>query len=115
MPLEAMPTPVRTDGGAEKVLDVYEEFPANGTYVDVAVYVVEPSNRYPEGVKYSMQYGTTAGETILRYDNFPDHPEASIHHRHTRNSAVQPLEFDGIRKLYERFKSEVRAHGEHWP
>lgn len=110
-----MPTIVRRDGGALKVLDVFEEFPANGTYVDVDVYVVEPSDRYPEGVKYSMQYGTTAGETIIRYDNFPDHPAAPVHHRHRRDSGVSPLEFDGVRELYERFKSEVRAHGEHWP
>ena len=110
-----MPTLVRTDGGAEKILDVFEEFPANDTYVDVDVYVVEPSDRYPEGVKYSMQYGTTDGETVLRYDNFPDHPDTSVHHRHVQGIGVRPLEFDGIRALYERFKSEVRAHGEHWP
>jgi hypothetical protein len=36
----------------------------------------------PEGLKYSMQYGTTDGETIIRYDNSPDHPNAAHHHKH---------------------------------
>ena len=47
---------------------------------EITAYEVPTSDRYPEGIKYSMQYGNAAGETIIRYDNFPDHPDAAHHH-----------------------------------
>jgi hypothetical protein len=53
--------------GATKVLDVKERFPANGTLADVTAWRVPQSDRYPEGVRYSMQYGRTDGRTIIRY------------------------------------------------
>ena len=71
-----------TDEGVTKVLDVKERFPTNGTLADVTAWRVPQSERYPEGVRYSMQYGSTDGKTIIRYDNFPDHPGASRHHKH---------------------------------
>ncbi len=61
-----------------------------------------------------MQYGTTDGETIIRYDNFPDHPDAAQHHKHLSNGDVEDIEFTGLEPLYDRFKQEVRTHGEHW-
>ena len=42
------------NGGAAKVLDVKERFPANGTLADVTAWQVPQSDRYPEGVRYSM-------------------------------------------------------------
>lgn len=62
-----------------------------------------------------MQYGSTDGGTILRYDNFPDHPGAPIHHKHVGEDSVDSVDFEGVRPLYRRFKREVRDHGEHWP
>lgn len=61
-----------------------------------------------------MQYGNVAGETIVRYDNFPDHPGAAHHHRHTPEGAVEDVEFDSLRDLYDRFRREVRQHGDEW-
>ena len=103
------------DSDASKVLEVAERFPENDTYVEVEAYSVPASDRYPEGIKYSMQYGTTDGKTLVRYDNFPDHPDAPIHHKHTADGYVEPVEFDGVRPLFERFKNEVRNYGENWP
>lgn len=103
------------DGGATKVLDIVERFRGNGTYVEIEAYSVPASDRYPEGVKYSMQYGTTDGDTIIRYDNFPDHPGAPNHHKHTADGRVEPVDFEGVRLLFQRFKREVRNYGEHWP
>jgi hypothetical protein len=76
---------------------------------------VPQSKRYPEGVRYSMQYGSTDGETVIRYDNFPDHPGASNHHKHTEDGPVKDVEFPGVFLLSQQFKQEVRNHGEHWP
>ncbi|WP_458190482.1 toxin-antitoxin system TumE family protein [Haladaptatus sp. NG-WS-4] len=103
-----------TEGGATKVLDIREYFPENDTHVDVDAYTVTQSDRYPEGVKYSMQYGTTDGTTIVRYDNFPDHPDAAHHHKHTEDGGVIDVDFDGLRPLFEQFRNEVQNHGEHW-
>ncbi len=61
-----------------------------------------------------MQYGTVDGETIVRYDNFPDHPGAALHHKHTPDGRVENVDFPGLEALYERFKAEVRKHGETW-
>ena len=77
------------------------------------------SERYPDGVKYSMQYGHSdapEGEdgTIIRYDNFPDHPGAPLHHKHTEDGEIERVDYDGVLDLYHDFKEEVRNHGEPW-
>lgn len=110
------------DDGVELVVDRREEF--GGTYAHARAWVVPSSDRYPDGVKYSFQYGTTEPTsaetthkdgTIIRYDNFPDHPNASIHHKHLADGSVDPVDFDGLRPLFERFKAEVtERYGEHW-
>lgn len=61
-----------------------------------------------------MHYGNVAGETIVRYDNFPDHPSTSRHHKHTAESEVEAVDFESLHDLYERFKHEVRNHGDEW-
>lgn len=103
------------DSEATQVLDVKERFPENGTLAAVTAWRVPVSDRYPEGVRYSMQYGRIDGETIIRYDNFPDHPGASRHHKHAEDGSVEDVEFPGLSSLFQRFTQEVRNHGEHWP
>jgi len=61
-----------------------------------------------------MQYGNAAGQTIVRYDNFPDHPDAPNHHKHRKDGTVEAVDFDGLQALFERFKSEVIKHGHDW-
>ena len=82
-------------------------------YVEVKAWAIPSSDRYPEGIKYSFQYGTQEGETIIRYDNFPDHPDAGHHHRHT-SEGVADIGFDGLLTHYQRFKQEVHEHGHDW-
>lgn len=100
------------DDSAVKVLDVTKDF--GDRFAVVVAWQVPESDRYPEGIKYSMQYGNVAGETIVRYDNFPDHPGASRHHRHQADGEVAAVDFESLRDLYERFKHEVRNHGDEW-
>ncbi|OVE86034.1 toxin-antitoxin system TumE family protein [Natronolimnobius baerhuensis] len=102
----------REDDEAVAVIDVTKDF--GETFAEIRAWNVPSSDRYPDGVKYSMQYGTTDGETIIRYDNFPDHPDAAQHHKHLSNGDVEDIEFTGLEPLYDRFKQEVRTHGEHW-
>lgn len=100
------------DEDAVKVLDVTRDF--GERFAAVRAWRVPESERYSDGIKYSMQYGNAAGETILRYDNFPDHPDAASHHRHAADGTVEDVEYDGLRPLFERFKREVTDHGDTW-
>ena len=107
------------DDEVTPVLDVRERFPANGTYAQASAHRVPRSDRYPDGVKYSMQYGRTDAHdgddgTIIRYDNFPDHPDAPRHHKHTEEGAIEPVDFDGLLPLFRDFKQEVQDYGEPW-
>lgn len=99
-------------GDAVKVLDVTKDF--GDRYAEVTAWRVPESGRYPEGIKHSMQYGNVAGETIVRYDNFPDHPSASHPHKHTPEGSVEDVEFDSLGALHDRFRQEVRTHGDEW-
>jgi hypothetical protein len=62
-----------------------------------------------------MQYGTIDGETLVRYDNFPEHPGVEDHHKHMADGSVESIDYEGLWPLFKRFKKEVRNHGEYWP
>lgn len=109
--MTSVATPTGGDGPVA-VLSVTKDF--GERYAEVSAWRVPRAERYPEGVKYSMQYGNVAGETIIRYDNFPDHPGAAHHHKHTQEGDVADIEFNSLRDLYDRFKDEVRQHGDEW-
>lgn len=84
-----------------------------GRYAEVRAWSVPKSDRYPGGVKYSLQYGDYDGHTIIRYDNFPDHPDAAHHHKHTPGG-VKDVDFEGVLPLYQQFKTEVNNYGHDW-
>ena len=109
--LDLVPTLVTGDD-AQQISNVTRDF--GDRYAEITAYQIPTSDRYPEGVKYSMQYGNAAGETIIRYDNFPDHPDAAHHHKHRADGTVVDVDFDGLQPLFERFKSEVIDHGHDW-
>lgn len=96
------------DSDAELLFREQETF--ERTYMNVRAWDVPVSDRYPEGIKYSMQYGERDGETIIRYDNFPDHPGATHHHKHIGENRVVDVEYTGVSDLYEQFKQEVNEH-----
>ncbi|MFB6139203.1 MAG: DUF6516 family protein [Halosimplex sp.] len=101
-------------GEDEATLLVRERENFDERYAEVEARSVPESDRYPEGVKYSFQYGEFDGDTVVRYDNFPDHPDAPDHHRHDEDGTIEGIEFEGVAPLYERFKSEVTDHGHDW-
>jgi hypothetical protein len=109
---EVETTVMAGDEKARQIIRVTKDF--GDHYAEVSAFRVPESDRYPEGIKYSMQYGNVAGETIVRYDNFPDHPDASHHHKHRSDGSVEDVAFDGLQTLFERFKTEVTEHGHDW-
>ena len=107
------------DETATQVLDVCERFPANATYAQASAYRVPRTERYPDGVKYSLQYGrsdTPDGDdgTSIRDDNLPDHPDAPLHHKHTADGEIEAVDFGGLLGLYRRYKQEIRDYAERW-
>jgi len=60
--------------------------------------------KYPSGWDYTLHYGTTDGETLLRYDNA--HERTKGHERHTPD-AVTEIEFPSMSTLLARFQREV--------
>lgn len=110
--LEFITTSVAGDEETDQYIDRKEVFGAY--FAEITAWKVPTSDRYPDGVTYSFQYGKRGGETIFRYDNFPDHPNAPHHHKHTRNGDVIDVDFGGLESLYERFKKEVQDEGHDW-
>lgn len=102
------------DGDATPLVDQRNLYPDEGTYTQETAYFVSTSDRYPDGVKYRFQYGWleegAGAGTIFRYDNFPDHPGAAHHHKHTTEGDVVAVEFDGVLDLHRRFLREVSDH-----
>ena len=54
----------------------------DGTRYEMIATAVPKTEEYPEGVKYRFQYMDADGRTLLRFDNFPDHPGVGRHHCH---------------------------------
>jgi len=87
----------------------------DGTSYELVANAVPHSSDYPEGLKYRFQYMDADGETLLRFDNFPFHPEVDRHHVHTPNGAVESVEFEGLGAHLERFfeaMADYRERGE---
>jgi len=60
----------------------------DGTVLRVRVLAVPESEKFPDGVKYRLHYGTDSGETLVRYDN--SHGD---HERHTSEDATTSTSF----------------------
>lgn len=75
----------------------------DGTRYEMVATAVPESEDYPEGVKYRFQYMDEDGRTLLRYDNFPDHPGVDRHHYHTPDGVYDDVEFESLRTLVQRF------------
>ncbi|PSP73530.1 hypothetical protein BRC86_08920 [Halobacteriales archaeon QS_3_64_16] len=88
------------EGGAESILRERENF--GETYTWAKAYAVPVSERCPDGVRYSMNYwqdepdeGTDDEGTIFRYDNYPDHLGAPLHHKRV-GEAIEPVDSSGV-------------------
>lgn len=60
--------------------------------------------QYPCGWDYTLHYGTTKGETLLRYHNA--HERTKGHERHVGDD-VSEIEFPGMPALLARFQREA--------
>lgn len=75
---------------------------ADGTVLRVRVLAVPESEKFPDGVKYRLHYGTDDGVTLIRYDN-----SHGVHERHTPEGLDDDYEFPGYDAVQERFWDEV--------
>lgn len=94
---------------AEKLLE--REFTTSeGTRIEVLVWRVPESEKFPEGVKYKFQaYNLETEETLLRYDNHNKHA-GSKHHKHIGEDKTKKIEFNGVKEAYQNFIEEVKKH-----
>ena len=94
---------------ATRLIDEAIDYPKTGRIVRIQVWSVPESDAYVDGIKYRMHYGTTHGETIIRYDN--SHAETKGHERHTADGVDDDYEYPGdYRTLLEQFRTEVADH-----
>lgn len=71
--------------------------------------VVKTDDReYPSGWKYRLHYGTTEGETIVRYDN--SHERSKGHERHI-GDRIAVIEFTSMTDVLQRFYRDVDEMG----
>lgn len=85
-----------------RVVEDTKRYFADGTVLRVRVLSVPPSEKFPDGIKYRLHFGTDDGTTIIRYDN--SHGE---HERHTRAGLDADYEFPGYDAVQERFWEDV--------
>lgn len=76
--------------------------PGDGTVVRIRILSVPESDKFEDGVKYRLHYGTTDGDTIVRYDN-----SHGVHERHTEEGLDEEYEFPGYETVLDRFYAEV--------
>lgn len=85
-----------------RVLEDTERWFADGTVLRVRVLTVPESEKFPDGVKYCLHYGTEDGKTLIRYDN-----SHGYHERHTSDGLDEDYNFPGYDTVQERFWAEV--------
>lgn len=84
-----------------------EDEKPDGSRYEMVAWQVPVSEDFPQGLKYSFQYMTADGDTLLRYDNSPYHLDVGRHHRHTPEGEIKKLEFTGLSDLVDDFQTEV--------
>lgn len=55
-----------------------------------------------------------AGRTLLRFDNFPDHPGVDRHHYHTPEGVYDDIDYIGLKDHVQLFyhKMDARRTGD---
>jgi hypothetical protein len=79
----------------------------DGSRYEMIATAIPKSDDYPEGVKYRFQYMAEDGRTLLRFDNFPDHPGVDRHHYHTPTGVYDDIEYTGIKAHAQKFYDEM--------
>lgn len=89
-------------GDDVRVLEDTERRFDDGAILRVRVLSVPVSEKFPDGIKYRLHYGTEGGETLIRYDN-----SHGVHERHTDEGLDDGYEFPGYGAIQQRFWDEV--------
>lgn len=79
----------------------------DGTRYEMVATAVPKSDECPEGIKYRFQYMTDDGRTLLRFDNFPDHPGVDRHHYRTPSGVSDDIAYTGLEDHVRRFDDEM--------
>jgi len=93
--------------GDVRVVEDTERRFADGTVLRVRVLRVPDSEKFPDGIKYRLHYGTEDGRTLIRYDN-----SHGVHERHTAEGRDDTYEFPGYDTVQERFWDAVEQFRE---
>jgi len=88
-----------------RVVEDTERRFADGFVLRVRVLAVPESEKFPDGIKYRLHYGTDNGKTVIRYDN-----SHGFHERHTTEGRDENYEFPGYDAIQARFWNEVDHH-----
>jgi hypothetical protein len=88
---------------AETLVD-YTDYDADADRVESVTVVKTDDDEYPSGWKYRLHYGTTDGETLVRYDN--SHERSKGHERHEGDS-TEEVEFTSMDGILRRFYRDV--------
>lgn len=92
--------------GAPVIFEDSDTF-EDGTRYEMVATEVPDTDDYPDGVKYRFQYMTRDGRTLLRFDNFPDHPGVDRHHYHTLDGVYDDIEYTGLSDHVLAFYDEM--------
>src|SRR5271156_2070025 len=85
--------------------DKFRKEYADGTFVELAIWLVPISKDHPHGLKYRLHFGDTAGNFFLRYDN----EKGKGDHSHI-GMKEKPYVFITTEKLLEDFWNDVAAY-----
>jgi hypothetical protein len=79
----------------------------DGSRYEMIATAIPKSDDYPEGLKYRFQYMAEDGRTMLRFDNYPNHPGVDRHHYHTPDGVYDDIEYTGLKKHVQKFYDEM--------
>jgi hypothetical protein len=79
----------------------------DGTRYEMIATAIETRDDYPGGVTYRFQYMTHGGRTLLRFDNYPNHPQVDRHHYHTPIGVYDDIEYTGLTAHVQQFYTEM--------
>ena len=85
---------------ARVIYEADDEFP-DGSRYEMIVTTVPVSEDYPEGIKYRFQYMDTNDDLLLRFDNFPHHPDVRRHHYHTPEGVFASAASEGSSNSFD--------------
>jgi len=90
---------------SERIVDETRWF-EGGTVARAVILEVPKSEKYPDGYKIRLHYGTEEGKTLLRYDN-----SHGVFEKHTAEDGIEPVDI-GYFEAYDSFREHVEEKEE---